>query len=1326
MKALTNIWYYFLADSQNRTCSWINGAVVKNNIPTPLPQHPSGWKDIEIKFGTSAKYFAMNRNFSAPLKFINDGANIIRSFAYKGKGYEEDLYILIFKLDRTTGKYKLEYNGRIDFSKINDDPYTGVTVNTLEGGALRYLNANENVTYNIPCDARNSKASKVIFDGITLNATIKYQASKIGYGPGTKVLALTSVSTEGDSAGVIKGDQTFAEIAGEDFNIQTIINNLKNTYSSNYFNEYTELTTVRVFGTFAVAPGHMDANGNVVYAGALYDTIKLAIATRDSVRVLNTVRLNNQQGEFKINIDDTFTYKAGDAATLIVDKIEPSGTWPNLIPTDNFKISVTYQTKQVPSTAYFLRPLDLLKAIVSKMSNGECTAMSNLFSTNNKVVTTCGDALRNINAAVAGIDGYNIKTSFADWFASYNYYNLGIKIIGNVIWVEPKADLFNTSQKIFDLGEVSKFSIEPNTDYIYNSVKVGPPQANYQGLTQNDGKLEFNAQQQWSLPVTVVNKAYDITSKYQTGAYIIEFIRQSLSSGATYNDSDNVVFMVDISDETEQLQTPVDTAISITVNNSPVTPEIFEPANQETVNNNKPFVSGYASINTMVGILIDGTQEGHTTSDAEGYWTYQIQNPLSSLAIDSNGNVITTGKHIIASAYTDGTGTVSGSATLNEVNVIIDTTATANFAIESPANNDALYNNLPIIKGVGPAGTSVELYVDGTYIATTTINNSCHWKYQVAFPLADNTHAITAVNGSNSITVNITVSATTLTYPLITSISIGDTVYTSLPTIKGIANPNQVVTLYLDFITEDNSGNPTNLATVQADWYGNWSVTITTPISDGAHFISTTPTTEQVEVSVSGYKLYREDYSIITGVTDNTIFNRRLSPKYTLLNHSNILRSILYQQPSGKIILTDATKNRNLSTTLNGVTIKESADLVAGALGDPLMLPWRFNLETKLSYTFSEIMKELQAGYITFKVKNITINALPLGEMSCKPASEESQTWKLAAAANNSLETFLQLSGPPLFITTYNKNMISASALCPLHWIEYDYTKDPKYNDVDIHQKLFIERHPSYIARPDYFQKWQKTDTIRPQFITANVGALQITMTYIDGNVIDTFDLTLLNNALIQAPYFLQQVDIPLADYPEGNYVFTLYSEGVPLAYTEWCNIETNQPGTYLIEYSNSYDKLNGYFETWSPMIRVEGLMTPWKPDSDFVDYEDEQKDIELLHAVPSAVRTFIIGNPVGIPDWMALKINEILLLNRVYIDNIRYTRTSDSKMEESTTQGYTMSYYKTTLRKAINDSNFTISDSDLPIPAGGMIVTLDGDAFGKANEVIQITVEKE
>ena len=1313
MRYLSKRFYYFLADAQNRTCSWVDGGVVKNAIPTPLPQHPIGWKEIDLKWGTNVKYWSLNRSFGNSLTFINDGANIIRWHTYNGKGSEEELYIIILKQNFLTGLYELEYRGKIDFSTVKDDPYIGITIKTLEGGALRYLNANDSVTYEIPCDGRNPDAIKVIYDGTSLVARFNYSCPDVKIQEYTYAIPLTFISSTGDSVDVIHGTQSFE-----------VINGPATDYVATSKNDFFEAnTTTTLKGVVKLRVYNIET---------VASTVTIDIYKNDGTRIniyngtIPAAPVYNQPILFAPpDVPININMVAGERVFFIIHQYFEKNVM-NLV---NTEIVLDFNTKKIPSTSFALRPLDSLKKIVELMSNGLCTADSKFFAINNKVVATCGDSLKNVDTVNAGIDGYNLKTSFSDWWSFYNgLYNLGMKIIDNVIWIEPKSDLYKPDQKITDLGEASKFSITMGNENLVNSIKNGYPNQTYNGLNQNDGKLEFNASQEWSTGITSVNKAYDLTSKWNAGCYIQEFIREVYTSGSKYNESDNGVYATEISDEMEALTTSIGTGIPINIINSPLAPIIISPAANEIIYNNKPTLRGNGTPGAKVGIQIDTVYEGYTTVDANGKWVYDITTVLSGYVINSLGVITSTGAHSISAGFADGTGHLLITTPLTTINITVYN-ADSSFLILSPSEKDSLYNNKPLIKGIAPAGATIAVSVDGVFLGNATTDGSCKWEFQVVNALSDRDHVLTAELGTQVQTKNISVSSTNLLFPLITNIESGSIICDNTPLIKGVAKPFEIVTLYLDFTKVDSYGNPIYLGRVTADSFGNWEYQVTVyegaPLTDGEHFISTTPENQYVNITVSGFKLFRDVYDSISGVYDNTIFNINLSPRHQILAHANVLAGILQQQPDSKLKIVSSVKNRNLATTKVGVTTKESDDISVGGLGDPLFLNYYFNLTVKSQFTFEQIMKSIQTGYIKFTVKNYPLYALPIGDMSCKPAMEESQTFKLLAAPNNSLATFLLLSESVLFIQDYNNNMLSISNLNPLQFYKYNYTVDPKYQEPGIYDKPFFERHKSFISKPDYIQPLAKTDSIRLQFITAGIGAINLVIFDKNANVIHGYTMTLRTNVTIKDPYTLQEIDIPLVGWDTGEYKAVVVSEGVPIAESEWIFIDDTIPGTVLIEYSSSYNKLNGYFDAWSPMIRVEGVLMPAKPDSDFTTYEDEQKDLELLHAVPSMVQSFIIGEPFGIPDWMSLKINEILLLNQCNIEGTHYTRSTDSKMEETNIPGYPMSYFKTTVRKAINDSALVINDSSLPVPLGAVISTLDGEAFGQAGNVIQITIDK-
>jgi hypothetical protein len=82
MKIQRKQWLYFILTSTNQSITWDRLAqkpVLNSSIdPRFLNDNPAGWQDIEISAATNQKYFSLNRQFATSLKFIGDGANVLR------------------------------------------------------------------------------------------------------------------------------------------------------------------------------------------------------------------------------------------------------------------------------------------------------------------------------------------------------------------------------------------------------------------------------------------------------------------------------------------------------------------------------------------------------------------------------------------------------------------------------------------------------------------------------------------------------------------------------------------------------------------------------------------------------------------------------------------------------------------------------------------------------------------------------------------------------------------------------------------------------------------------------------------------------------------------------------------------------------------------------------------------------------------------------------------------------------------------------------------------------------------------------------------------
>jgi len=211
----------------------------------------------------------------------------------------------------------------------------------------------------------------------------------------------------------------------------------------------------------------------------------------------------------------------------------------------------------------------------------------------------------------------------------------------------------------------------------------------------------------------------------------------------------------------------------------------------------------------------------------------------------------------------------------------------------------------------------------------------------------------------------------------------------------------------------------------------------------------------------------------------------------------------------------------------------------------------------------------------------------------------------------------------------------------------------------------------------------------------------------------------------VQLPQVLQQCSIDLSAVIAGQYVFVLYSGTTPIAIAERINLQASWPTTYLIEYGNTKDKVDFFFSTEiATMLRVEAFWMPFEPYSEVDNYEDEMGDFQILRGVPLKKRTLTLGGkPDYLPDWMIIKLNQILLLDECFIENDQVARTNDSKLEKSEdVEGYPMNFYKIDLVLAENETGNTFLT-----PADNnkrtTLFTLDATAFGQSDGTVDVQI---
>lgn len=472
------------------------------------------------------------------------------------------------------------------------------------------------------------------------------------------------------------------------------------------------------------------------------------------------------------------------------------------------------------------------------------------------------------------------------------------------------------------------------------------------------------------------------------------------------------------------------------------------------------------------------------------------------------------------------------------------------------------------------------------------------------------------------------------------------------------------------------------------------------------------------------YSVNRPNYDSIIGVPDNTVFNTEITPHHQMLAHGRMFNSIMHQLPADKIAFRTADKNADLVLTYpGGRVLAQKQDEVISTLGDPLFFPFYAQFRTKVPLTFAKIMAGLGTGYVKGTYIGVPIYFLPIGKMDAKPANNEAQEWEMILAATNDLSIIQMLSSEGEFSIDTMGNFIFTSDLNPLHFVKYNYALPPKYKYKDMYDDQQQNRNDRYVGKPFYKQKWQTTEKIHIQCITKGLATIDVTVYDANGDSYFTTPMTVTADPAVRTPNVRWDHLLDITAFPAGYYIVVLSADGVNLRISEWLDIKASHPGTLLFDYSHTTNKYKFYWNGIAkPCIRVEATLLKEYVDSSFTEYTDELANNEMLDGIPVMKQMMRLGNGAGVPEWMANKINRILLLNRTFLENKHYTRTTESKFAKKEIVGWPFYSYMVEMIKAAGTNGLS-TDETGSVEDFVVAATLDAQGFGIATpgEVIDI-----
>jgi hypothetical protein len=252
----------------------------------------------------------------------------------------------------------------------------------------------------------------------------------------------------------------------------------------------------------------------------------------------------------------------------------------------------------------------------------------------------------------------------------------------------------------------------------------------------------------------------------------------------------------------------------------PAAPKVSIPASNSIINSDHPLYEGTAEAGSTVTVVVDGVGVGTTTANASGGWLFPQPVALAEVG------------HTVKARATDKAGNTSDDSDTHFFTV--DTVPPVAPRINTTANS-ALNPDSPwTYSGVGEAGSTVTVVVDGVVVGSTTVHFSGVWSLTPVVPLEEGTHKVwvRATDGASNTSVDsdtffFTVDTAPPGAPAVTkpSAAIGS----NHPVYEGTAEAGSTVMVLVDEAV---------VGTTTADASGTWSLESSLALAEGNHLVA--------------------------------------------------------------------------------------------------------------------------------------------------------------------------------------------------------------------------------------------------------------------------------------------------------------------------------------------------------------------------------------------------------------------------------------------------------------------------------------------------------
>ena len=250
---------------------------------------------------------------------------------------------------------------------------------------------------------------------------------------------------------------------------------------------------------------------------------------------------------------------------------------------------------------------------------------------------------------------------------------------------------------------------------------------------------------------------------------------------------------------------------------------------------------------------------------------------------------------------------------------------------------------------------------------------------------------------------------------------------------------------------------------------------------------------------------------------------------------------------------------------------------------------------------------------------------------------------------------------------------------------------NPNYNTRQFDADFFRRSLQDWQDMTDFIQPFQQGDKLSIQWIGSDTTTANYVCRVLDceGRTFSTETIT----GAAAGSNKRYDVNIPLYNKPEGVYFVQLQhiQTGADLfMISEPIHVKEYHDNTIRLDYYNSYNDQGVIYDTANNTInfslRIPGDISELTTGSVFVVYEDQPRNLEMIGGKP--YRSFKLtagGYTNPIPEYLADKLERVLICDTLRIEGTYYTREESSKLEKQNVKNNPLSYYTIQLRERYN-----------------------------------------